>query len=412
MARAVSTFSSHVLISRHLISNSILKLHNPKSPTSPSAAALRTRCEATQSTVTPQLGASTTTPAAKTKKKSSYEIENLTTWLLKQEQAGRIDAELTIVLSSISFACKQIASLLQRSSIVNLTGAQGTINVQGEDQKKLDVVSNEVFCNCLRSSGRTGIISSEEEDVPVAVEETYSGNYIVVFDPIDGSANIDTALTTGSIFGIYGPDEQCLIAGEDESLPTLDQAKERCIISVCQPGSNLLAAGYCLYSSSVVFTLSIGNGVYAFTLDPAYGEFVLTHEDIKIPKTGKIFSFNEGNSDLWDGKLKSYLNHLRQPGSNGKPYSGRYIGCLVGEIHRMLLVGGIYGNPKNSNAKNGNLRLLYECAPMSYLVEQAGGKATDGIQRILDIKPEKIHQRTPIFIGSPDEVDKLQKYLA
>lgn len=170
----------------------------------------------------------------------------------------------------------------------------------------------------------------------------------------------------------------------------LDQAKERCIISVCQPGSNLLAAGYCLYSSSVVFTLSIGNGVYAFTLDPAYGEFVLTQEDIKIPKTGKIYSFNEGNYDLWDENLKSYLNHLRQPGSNGKPYSGRYIGCLVGEIHRMLLVGGIYGNPKNNNAKNGNLRLLYECAPMSYLVEQAGGKATDGIQRILDIKPEKV----------------------
>ncbi|KAF8042247.1 hypothetical protein BT93_A0770 [Corymbia citriodora subsp. variegata] len=291
MAHGVLTSSSsHVLVSPPSISNSILKLRRPKSPAAPSTAAtaLRTQCKATQSTVTPQLGTSTTTPTAKTKtkKKSSYEIENLTTWLLKQEQAGHIDAELTIVLSSISLACKQIASLLQRSSIINLTGAQGTINIQGEDQKKLDVVSNEVFCNCLRSSGRTGIIASEEEDVPVAVEETHSGNYVVVFDPIDGSANIDTALTTGSIFGIYGPDKQCLLSDEDESLPTLDQAKERCIVSVCQPGSNLLAAGYCLYSSSVVFTLSIGNGVYAFTLDPAYGEFVLTHEDIKIPKTG------------------------------------------------------------------------------------------------------------------------------
>ncbi|XP_056172727.1 fructose-1,6-bisphosphatase, chloroplastic-like [Syzygium oleosum] len=399
------------------MSNSILKLRHLKSRDAPStaAAASRTRCEATRSTVTLQLGTSTTTLTAKAKKKISYEIENLTTWLLKQEQAGRIDAELTIVLSSISLACKQIASLLQRLSIINLTGAQGTINIQGEDQKKLDVVSNEVFCNCLRSSGRTGIIASEEEDVPVAIEETYSGSYVVVFDPIDESANIDTALTTGSIFGIYGPDEQCLLADDDDySMPTvtLDQAKERCITSVCQPGSNLLAAGYCLYSSSVVFTLSIGNGVYAFTLDPAYGEFVLTHEDIKIPKTGKIYSFNEGNYNLWDEKLKSYLNHLRQPGSNGKSYSGRYIGCLVGEIHRMLLVGGIYGNPKNNNAKNGNLRLLYKCAPMSYMVEQAGGKATDGIQRILDIKPEKIHQQTPIFVGSPDEVDKLQKYLA
>lgn len=172
----------------------------------------------------------------------------------------------------------------------------------------------------------------------------------------------------------------------------LDEAKQKCVISVCQPGSNLLAAGYCLYSSSVVFTLSIGNGVYGFTLDPTYGEFVLTHEDIKIPKSGrKIYSFNEGNYDLWDDKLKKYLDHLRQPGSNGKPYSGRYIGCLVGEIHRMLLYGGIYGNPDNKNAKNGNLRLLYECAPMSYLIEQAGGKAIDGHQRILDIVPKQVN---------------------
>ncbi|GMP85648.1 hypothetical protein CsSME_00038722 [Camellia sinensis var. sinensis] len=141
----------------------------------------------------------------------------------------------------------------------------------------------QVFCNCLRSSGRTGIIASEEEDVPVAVEETYSGNYVVVFDPIDGSANIDTALTTGSIFGIYGPDKQCLLNLDDDS--TLGQEEQKCIISVCQPGSNLLAAGYCLYSSAVILTLSLGRGVFGFTLDPGYGEFVLTHEDIKIPKT-------------------------------------------------------------------------------------------------------------------------------
>lgn len=171
----------------------------------------------------------------------------------------------------------------------------------------------------------------------------------------------------------------------------LDQAKEKCIVSVCQPGSNLLAAGYCLYSSSVFFTISIGSGVLGFTLDPAYGEFVLTHENIRIPRTGKIYSFNEGNYDLWDEKLKKYLDDLRKPGLNGKPYSGRYIGCLVGEIHRMLLVGGIYGNPKNKNAKNGNLRLLYECAPMSYLIEQAGGKAIDGCQRMLDITPEQVN---------------------
>ncbi|KAL1808158.1 hypothetical protein DCAR_0727564 [Daucus carota subsp. sativus] len=403
MLTAISTSSSTVFLSSSKsISNlSPTILHpsqNYKHQTFAKNAAFAVRCEAVE-----------VAAAATSKKKKRYEIENLTTWLLKQEQAGHIDAELTIVLSSISLACKQIASLLQRSSIINLTGTQGTINIQGEDQKKLDVISNELFCNCLRSTGRTGVIASEEEDVPVAVEETYSGNYIVVFDPIDGSANIDIALTTGSIFGIYAPDEQCLVDYDDD---TLDEAKEKCIISVCQPGSNLLAAGYCLYSSSVVFTLSIGNGVYGFTLDPAYGEFVLTHEDIKIPNPGrKIYSFNEGNYDLWSDKLKKYLDHLRQPGSNGKPYSGRYIGCLVGEIHRMLLYGGIYGNPDNENAKNGNLRLLYECAPMSYLVEQAGGRAIDGHQRILDIVPKQVHQRTPIFIGSADEIEKLEKYL-
>ncbi|MCD7472913.1 hypothetical protein HAX54_014330 [Datura stramonium] len=384
-------FPTNINRSQHLINGS-------SSPNS------RIRCEAAS------LEGAKTAPAQIKKPKNRYEMVNLTTWLLQQEQAGNIDAELAIVLSSISLACKQIASLLQRSSIVNITGAQGTVNIQGEDQKKLDVISNELFCNCLRSSGRTGIIASEEEDVPVAVEETYSGNYIVVFDPIDGSANIDIALTTGSIFGIYGPDQQCLVDMDDES--TIDQAREKCIVSVCQPGSNLVAAGYCLYSSSVVYTLSVGNGVYAFTLDPAYGEFVLTHEDIKIPKAGRIYSFNEGNYDLWDEKLQNYIDHLRKPGPNGKPYSGRYIGCLVGEIHRMLLYGGIYGNPKNKNSKNGNLRLLYECAPMSYIIEQAGGKATDGSQRILEIMPEQIHQRTPIFIGSPEEIEKLEKYLA
>ncbi|XVE61993.1 hypothetical protein DITRI_Ditri06bG0082900 [Diplodiscus trichospermus] len=410
MVQAISTFSWNLLFSKSHPPISPLSRfnlhHHNKFQTFVHMISTGVQCKAVEFPI----------PAAeaevgnKKERMSQFAIENLTTWLLEQEQAGNIDAELTVVLSSISLACKQIASLLQRSSIINLTGGQGTINIQGEDQKKLDVVSNELFCNCLRSSGRTGIIASEEEDVPVAVEETFSGNYIVVFDPIDGSANIDTALTTGSIFGIYGPDEQCLLDIDDTS--TLDVAREKCIINVCQPGRNLLVAGYCLYSSSIVFTISIGKGVFAFTLDPTFGEFVLTHENIRIPESGRIYSFNEGNYDLWDDKLKKYLEHLRQPGPNGKPYSGRYIGCLVGEIHRMLLRGGIYGNPNNKNSKNGNLRLLDECAPMSFLVEQAGGSAIDGVQRILDIKPEQVHQRTPIFIGSPDEVQKLQKYLA
>ncbi|ONK62119.1 uncharacterized protein A4U43_C07F550 [Asparagus officinalis] len=271
----------------------------------------------------------TATSEPETRRRSSYELLTLTTWLLKQEQAGDIDAELTIVLSSISMACKQIASLVQRAGISNLTGVQGAVNVQGEDQKKLDVVSNEVFSNCLRSSGRTGIIASEEEDVPVAVEESYSGNYIVVFDPLDGSSNIDAAVSTGSIFGIYSPNDECLTDIDDDS--NLGKTEERCVVNVCQPGSNLLAAGYC-----------------------------------------KIYAFNEGNYMLWDEKLRKYMDHLKDPEPTGKPYSARYIGSLVGDFHRTLLYGGIYGYPRDKKSKNGKLRLLYECAPMSFIVEQAG----------------------------------------
>ncbi|KAI9080112.1 hypothetical protein K1719_037928 [Acacia pycnantha] len=356
------------------------------------------------------VGSAAKTTATGTKKKSGYEIETLTGWLLKQEVAGVIDAELTIVLSSISMACKQIASLVQRANISNLTGIQGATNIQGEDQKKLDVISNEVFSNCLRSSGRTGIIASEEEDVPVAVEESYSGNYVVVFDPLDGSSNIDAAVSTGSIFGIYSPNDECLADIEEDS--TLDKAEQRCVVNVCQPGSNLLAAGYCMYSSSIIFVLTLGKGVFAFTLDPMYGEFVLTQENVQIPKAGKIYAFNEGNYQLWDDKLKKYIDDLKEPGPSGKPYSARYIGSLVGDFHRTLLYGGIYGYPKDKKSKNGKLRLLYECAPMSFIVEQAGGKGSDGHQRILDIQPHEIHQRVPLYIGSKEEVEKVEKYLA
>lgn len=343
--------------------------------------------------------------------RNEFEIQTLTNWLLKQEQSGTIDAELTIVLSSIATACKQIGALVQRAPISNLTGVQGVVNVQGEDQKKLDVVSNQVFSSCLRSSGRTGIIASEEEDVPVAVEESYSGNYIVVFDPLDGSSNIDAAVSTGSIFGIYSPNDECLADTDDD--PTLSTQEQRCVINVCQPGSNLLAAGYCMYSSSIIFVLTVGKGVHAFALDPMYGEFILTQENVKIPRSGKIYSFNEGNYQLWDENLKKYIDDLKDPsGPSGKPYSARYIGSLVGDFHRTLLYGGIYGYPRDKKSKNGKLRLLYECAPMSFIVEQAGGKGSDGHKRVLDIEPTEVHQRVPLYIGSVEEVEKLEKYLS
>ncbi|ONK62011.1 uncharacterized protein A4U43_C08F35880 [Asparagus officinalis] len=183
----------------------------------------------------------------------------------------------------------------------------------------------------------------------------------------------------------------------------LDETKERCVVSVCQPGSNLLAAGYCMYSSSVIFVLTIGKGVYAFTFDPMYGEFVLTQEELKIPKAGKIYAFNKGNYMLWDEKLRKYMDHLKDPEPTGKPYSARYIGSLIGDFHRTLLYGGIYGYPRDKKSKDGKLRLLYECAPMSFIVEQAGGKGSDGYGRILDIKPTEVNRNHP-QLASPNSV--------
>lgn len=345
-------------------------------------------------------------PAASSTK-SQYELFTLTTWLLKQEMKGTIDGELATVISSIALACKQIASLVSRSGISNLTGLAGAANIQGEDQKKLDVVSNEVFRNCLRSSGRTSILASEEEDMPVAVEETYSGNYIVVFDPLDGSSNIDAGISVGSIFGIYEPSETCTM--EDAEDP--QKLMENCVMNVCQPGSALLCSGYCLYSSSSVFVLTIGTGVYGFTLDPLVGEFVLTHDNIKIPEVGKIYSFNEGNYGLWDTPVKQYMDSLKEPSNwGGKPYSARYIGSLVGDFHRTLLYGGIYGYPADKKNANGKLRLLYECAPMSFLAEQAGGAGSTGSERVLDISPNAVHQRVPLYIGSKKEVEYLESF--
>jgi fructose-1,6-bisphosphatase I len=338
--------------------------------------------------------------------KSQFELYTLTTWLLQEERKGKIDSELATVISSISLACKQIAAAVGRSGISSLTGVAGTgENVQGEEQKKLDVISNDIFCNCLRMSGRTGVIASEEEATPVAVEETDSGNYIVVFDPLDGSSNIDAGISVGSIFGIYEPSETCMVDGD------LDQSLEACITNVCQPGKNLLVAGYCLYSSCHTMVLTIGDGVYGFTLDPYVGEFVLTHNRIQVPEVGKIYSFNEGNYAMWDEPTRKYMDSLKDPSKwGGKPYSARYIGSLVGDFHRTLLYGGIYGYPGDAKNKNGKLRLLYECAPMSFIAEQAGGAGSTGKERVLDIQPTEVHQRVPLMIGSKKEVEYYESF--
>jgi fructose-1,6-bisphosphatase I len=337
-----------------------------------------------------------------------YSMSTLTTWLLKEEASGNVDSELATVISSIAVACKQIASLVNRSGISNLTGLAGVANIQGEDQKKLDVVSNTVFCNALRASGRTGTIASEEEDLPVAVEETFSGNYVVVFDPLDGSSNLDAGISTGSIFGIYDPNDECSLEDMDDP----EQMMKNCVLNVCQPGTSLLGAGYCLYSSSTVLVLTLGNGVQGFTYDSNVGEFILSHPDVQIPDKGPIYSFNEGNYGSWAPELQQYMDSLKGTDNPaGKPYSSRYIGSLVGDFHRTMLYGGIYGYPADAKNKTGKLRLLYECAPMSMIAEQAGGKGSDGHKRVMEVQPEQVHQRVPLFVGSKGEVEYLESFL-
>mmetsp|Transcript_10004 Transcript_10004/g.20271 ORF Transcript_10004/g.20271 Transcript_10004/m.20271 type:complete len:324 (+) Transcript_10004:77-1048(+) len=258
------------------------------------------------------------------------------------EQAMRnLDKEhlqdMQSLMSSIQLACKKIASLVARAGISNLTGLEGdggSINVQGEEQKKLDVLSNDVLKNALRFSGKMGVIASEEEDEPVVVDEVFSGNYVAVFDPLDGSSNIDAAVATGTIFGIFDEGNVGCLA-EDHMSSDMSSEELRCLTGTLQPGSNLVCAGYCMYSSSTMMVISLGDGVNGFTLDPQIGEFILTHPDIKIPSRGKIYSFNEANSPAWDPTLQQFVQSLKD-GSNrsGVKYSSRYIGSLVADVHR------------------------------------------------------------------------------
>lgn len=316
--------------------------------------------------------------------------------------------DMQSLMSSIQLACKKICSLVQRAGITNLTGLEsggGSVNVQGEEQKKLDVLSNEVLKNALRYSGKMGVIASEEEDEPVMVDEVYSGNYVAVFDPLDGSSNIDAGIATGTIFGIFVQNTGCL-ASDWES--KIDETELTCLYNTMQPGANLVAAGYCMYSSSCMMVLTTGHGVNGFTLDPQIGEFVLTHPDMKIPERGSIYSFNEANAPAWDPVLKKYVENLKtgQNKTNSR-YSSRYIGSLVADVHRTILYGGVFGYPGDAKNPNGKLRLLYECAPMSFIVEQAGGIATTGKERVMDIIPDAVHQRMPLIIGSKDDVQEL-----
>ncbi|KAB2036051.1 hypothetical protein ES319_D04G196400v1 [Gossypium barbadense] len=304
--------------------------------------------------------------------------------------------DFTILLNHIVLGCKFVCSSVSKAGLAKLFGLAGETNIQGEEQKKLDVLSNEVFVKALISSGRTCLLVSEEDEEAIFVDQSKRGKYIVVFDPLDGSSNIDCGVSIGTIFGIY------MVKHKDN--PTIDD--------VLQPGNNLIAAGYSMYGSSCTLVLSTGSGVNGFTLDPYLGEFILTHPDIKIPKKGKIYSVNEGNAKNWDEPTRKFVEKCKFPTDGSPPKSLRYIGSMVADVHRTLLYGGIFLYPADKKSPNGKLRVLYEVFPMSYLMEQAGGQAFTGKQRALDLVPGKIHERSPVFLGSYDDVEEIKALYA
>jgi len=302
--------------------------------------------------------------------------------------------DLTLLLTAIQVTSKFIATNVRKARLINLVGLAGETNVQGEEQKKLDVLSNDIMVNALRASGKTAVLVSEELEEAIIVEERNRGKYCVVFDPLDGSSNIDAGVNIGTIFGIY----------------KIQPNSPGSISDVLRPGSEMVAAGYTMYGSSANLVLSTGFGVNGYTLDAALGEFILTHPDIQIPPRGKIYSFNEGNSMYFHPPVTAYLKSIKYPSPPKTPYSARYIGSMVADVHRTLLYGGIFGYPDDKKSKNGKLRLLYEAFPMAFLTEQAGGIATTGTKRILDIVPKNIHDRCPVFLGSRDDVLDLVKF--
>lgn len=320
--------------------------------------------------------------------------------LAEQHRLGpAATGDLTMLLNAIQLTSKFISTNVRKARLLNLVGLAGETNVQGEEQKKLDILSNDIMVNALRASRKTAVLVSEELEDAVIIETDKRGKYCVVFDPLDGSSNIDAGVNIGTIFGIY----------------EIKPGSTGSIDDVLQPGSTMVAAGYTMYGSSANLVLSTGNGVNGFTLDQGLGEFILTHPNIQIPTRGKIYSFNEGNSMYFHQPVINYLNSIKFPdqtvkngeGKSKSPYSARYIGSMVADVHRTLLYGGIFGYPDDKKSKKGKLRLLYEAFPMAYLTEQAGGLATTGKIRILDIQPTEIHERCPVFLGSKEDVEDL-----
>ncbi|PJF43495.1 MAG: class 1 fructose-bisphosphatase [Phototrophicales bacterium] len=321
--------------------------------------------------------------------------------ILEQQKAfPSATGAFTALLYDIALAAKIIARETTRAGLVNILGEAGTSNVHGEDQQKLDVFADRVIFQMNDHTGRLAVMASEENEDIIPIPEKYdTGRYVLVYDPLDGSSNIDVNVSIGTIFAIFRKIS-------DHPRGTLED--------VLQKGTQIAAAGYVIYGASTMMVYSTGQGVHGFTLDPSVGEFLLSHENIRIPEKAKYYSVNQGNEKYWTPGVRRYVKWLQGiHGEGHKPLSQRYIGSLVADFHRNLLKGGVYLYPGSLREGDisGKLRLLYECAPLAFLAEQAGGMATDGISRIMDIQPHYLHQRTPLYIGSRDLVEKANEFI-
>jgi len=318
--------------------------------------------------------------------------QTMTRFVLAQQRKNpTATGDLTQLLTSIQSAVKAISAAVRRAGIAKLFGAAGEVNVQGESVKKLDVLSNELFINMLESSFTCCLLVSEENETAIEVDTKRAGKYIVTFDPLDGSSNIDCLVSIGSIFGIFR---------KPEGVTSLQEM-------ALQSGRNMVAAGYALYGSATMMVIGINNEVNGFMLDPSIGEFVLTDPNMKIPKKGKIYSLNEGYEKKWEPAIKDFVRNKKETG-----YSMRYIGSMVADVHRTIKYGGIFLYPKTVDAPKGKLRVLYECFPMAYILELAGGAASDGCKPILDIVPDGLHVRSPIYLGNKEDVDQVVQLIA
>ncbi len=316
----------------------------------------------------------------------------------RQEDFKFATGELTRLLNDIVIASKIVNREVNKAGLANILGATQQENIQGETQQKLDVFADEQFISALRNGGEACAIASEENDDFVAFdnEASMQGKYVVSFDPLDGSSNIDVNVSIGTIFSIYR---------RKSAIGTLAN-----IDDFLQKGDEQVAAGYIIYGSSTMLVYTTGKGVNGFTLDPSIGEYCLSHPDMKVPENGNIYSINEGNLVYCDQQVNNYINYCKaEDPASKRPYSARYIASMVADIHRNIIKGGIFIYPSTTKAPNGKLRLLYECNPIAFIVEQAGGTASDGEKRILEIDPTELHQRIPCILGSKNMVDQYLK---